>query len=388
MSEVILATGGDDEMQLNMGPHHPSTHGVLRFVVQSDGEIIRKVTPDVGYLHRSIEKIGERCTYQGYMPYTDRVDYLAAMFANEVWAMACERLMDVKVPPRAQLLRAVSCELNRIASHMIALGAMAMDVGAVTVFPYTLREREYINDFIEELCGARLTYNYHRIGGVSMDAPEGWDAKVLRWLDHFDPMMEEFDRLITYNDIFVRRLAGVAVCPRDEAVGFGLVGPNLRASGVDWDLRRDAAYGAYPELKFDVPFGVGRVADGKGGYHPIGVEGDCYARFWVRGIECRESSKIVRQCLEKLKDAPDAIEGELPRKIRPEGEACARVESVRGDLACYVIAAGKEEPYRVRFRTGSFNALSFIAAKSQGLYLADLVALIASLDIVAPEIDR
>ena len=175
MSDVVFTNEMDEEMILNMGPHHPSTHGVLRFIVQSDGEIIRKAVPDVGYLHRSIEKIGERCTYPGYMPYTDRVDYVAAMFANECWAMACEKLMGIEVPPRAQYLRVISCELNRIASHFaISLGTMAMDVGAVTPFPYALREREYINDFIEELCGARLTYNYHRIGGVSFDMPKGW----------------------------------------------------------------------------------------------------------------------------------------------------------------------------------------------------------------------
>jgi NADH-quinone oxidoreductase subunit D len=186
MTDMVFTNEMDDEMLLNMGPHHPSTHGVLRFIVQSDGEIIRKAVPDVGYLHRSIEKIGERCTYPGYMPYTDRVDYLAAMFANEVWAAACEKLMGIEVPPRAQYLRVISCELNRIASHFaISLGTTAMDVGAVTPFPYALREREYINDFIEELCGARLTYNYHRIGGFSFDMPNGWDDKVLKWIDHF-----------------------------------------------------------------------------------------------------------------------------------------------------------------------------------------------------------
>src|SRR5688500_15720445 len=213
-------------MILNMGPHHPSTHGVLRFIVYSDGEVIRKAVPDIGYLHRSIEKIGERCTYQGYMPYTDRVDYLAAMFANEVWARACEKLMDIPVPPRAQFLRVISCELNRIASHMIAVGAMAMDVGAMTPCPYALREREYVNDFIEELCGARLTYHYHRIGGVSFDMPPGWRDKVLFWLDHFEPTMAEYDRLITYNEIFVKRLANVCPVPLEMAVAWGLVGPN------------------------------------------------------------------------------------------------------------------------------------------------------------------
>jgi NADH-quinone oxidoreductase subunit D len=379
MSEVIFQTATGEEMALSMGPQHPSTHGVLRFIVHTDGELIRRVIPDVGYLHRSIEKIGERCTYQGYMPYTDRVDYLAAMFANESWAMACEKLMDIAVPPRAQYLRVMSCELNRIASHMIALGAMAMDVGAVTPFPYALREREAINDFIEELCGARLTYNYHRIGGVSFDYPKGWDAKVLKWLDHMEPTLGEFDRLITYNDIYVNRLKNVAVISKDEAIAYGLVGPNLRGSGLRWDLRKEDAYSVYGNLDFAVPVGTGQM----------GTVGDCWDRFWVRVEECRESLKILRQCFEKIKEHPENdILGKLPKKMKPDGEAYARVESARGDMGCYVIGAGKDEPYRARFRTGSFNAMGIVEAKSPGLFLADLVALIASLDVVAPEIDR
>ncbi len=379
MSEVIFTNEMDEEMTLNMGPHHPSTHGVLRFIISSDGEIIRKAIPDVGYLHRSIEKIGERCTYPGYMPYTDRVDYVAAMFANESWATACEKLMGITVPKRAQYLRVISCELNRIASHMIALGAMAMDVGAVTPFPWALRERERINDLIEELCGARLTYNYHRIGGVSFDLPKGWRDKALAFLDLFDPAMMEFDRLITLNDIYIKRLANVAVISAEEAVDWGLVGPNLRASGVPWDLRKADGYSVYPELEFDIPVGKGR----------FGTIGDCWDRFDVRVQECRESSKIVRQALDKIDEHPeDDLLGKLPKKLKPEGEAYSRVESARGDMGCYVIGKGAEEPYRARFRTGSFTAMGIIEAKSPGLFLADLVALIASLDVVAPEIDR
>src|ERR1041384_5485360 len=309
MSDVIFTNEMDEEMTLNMGPHHPSTHGVLRFVISTDGEIIRKAVPDVGYLHRSIEKIGERCTYPGYMPYTDRVDYLAAMFANEVWARACEKLMDIQVPQRAQWLRVISCELNRIASDMIAIGAMAMDVGALTPFPYAMREREYINDFVEELCGARLTYNYHRIGGVSFDMPKGWADKVKSWLDHFGPIMEEFDRLITLNDIFIKRLANVAVITAEEAIDWGLVGPKLRASGVPWDLRKADGYSVYSELDFDIPIGVGR----------FGTVGDSWDRFDVRVKECRESSRILRQCFDKIDEHPeDDILGKLPKKIKPE----------------------------------------------------------------------
>ena len=379
MSEVVFTNEMDEEMTLNMGPHHPSTHGVLRFIIQSDGEIIRKATPDVGYLHRSIEKIGERCTYPGYMPYTDRVDYVAAMFANECWATACEKLMGIEVPKRAQYLRVISCELNRIASHMIAVGAMAMDIGATTPFMWALREREYINDFIEELCGARLTYNYHRIGGVSFDMPKGWADKVKTWVDKFVPLMAEFDRLITVNDIYVKRLANVAVITGAEAKDWGLVGPNLRGSGVKWDLRKDDGYSVYPELEFDVPIGKGQ----------FGTVGDCWDRFYVRVEECKESGKILQQALEKIDEHPeDDILGKLPKKLKPDGEAYARVESARGDMGCYVIGRGAEEPYRARFRTGSFNAMGIIEAKSPGLFLADLVALIASFDVVAPEIDR
>jgi len=379
VTEVVFANEMDEEMTLNMGPHHPSTHGVLRFIIKSDGEILRKAIPDVGYLHRSIEKIAERNTYPGFMPYTDRVDYVAAMFANESWATACEKLMDIEVPQRAQYLRVISCELNRIGSHMVALGAMAMDVGAITPFPWTLRERERVNDLIEELCGARLTFNYHRIGGVSFDMPKGWRDKVLRFLDVFEPAMEEFDRLITNNDIYVKRLANVAVISAEEAKDYGLVGPNLRASGVDWDLRKEDGYSVYPELEFDVPLGTGAM----------GALGDCWDRFWVRCQECRESSKILRQAVDKIDEHPeDDVLGSLPRKMKPTGEAYSRVESARGDMGCFVIGRGKDQPYRARFRTGSFTAMGIIEAKSPGLFVADLVALIASLDVVAPEIDR
>jgi NADH-quinone oxidoreductase subunit D len=379
MSDVIFTNEMDEEMTLNMGPHHPSTHGVLRFIIQSDGEIIRKAVPDVGYLHRSLEKIAERCTYPGYMPYTDRVDYVAAMFANECWATACEKLMGIEVPKRAQYLRVISCELNRIASHMIAIGAMAMDIGATTPFMWALREREYINDFIEELCGARLTYNYHRIGGVSFDMPKGWADKVKTWVDKFVPLMEEFDRLITYNEIYIQRLANVAIISAKEAKDWGLVGPNLRGSGVKWDLRKDDAYSVYPDFEFAIPIGKGQ----------FGTVGDCWDRFYVRSEECKESGKILQQALAKIDEHPeDDLVGKLPKKIKPEGEAYARVESARGDMGCYVIGKGAEEPYRARFRTGSFTAMGIIEAKSPGLFLADLVALIASFDVVAPEIDR
>jgi len=369
-----------DEMTLNMGPHHPSTHGVLRFVLKTDGEIIRKAIPDIGFLHRSMEKIAEKVSYEGFMPFTDRIDYLAAMFANEAWARACEKLYDLQVPKRAQYLRVITAELNRIISHLISLGCYAMDLGAFTPFIQALREREFVNDFIEELCGARITYNYCRIGGVSFDMPDtGWKEKVLEWCDHFEPMIDEFDRLITYNDIFVKRTANIAVITGDEAIDWGLVGPNLRASGVDWDLRRDDAYGAYPEFDFNIPIGKG----------VLGTLGDCFDRFWVRIEEMRQSTRIVRQALLRIDDAPKGeIRGAVPKKFKAEGEAYAHVESARGDMGIYVVAAGKDQPYRVRVRTGSFTSMGIIEPKSPGLFIADLVALISSFDVIAPEIDR
>jgi NADH-quinone oxidoreductase subunit D len=381
MAEVIVTREQDgEEMTLNMGPHHPSTHGVLRFILKTDGEIIRKAIPDVGYLHRSIEKIGERNTYEQFMPYTDRVDYLASMFCNEVWATAVEKLHGVEVPMRAQYLRGITGELNRIISHLISLGCMAMDLGAFTPFIQALREREFVNDFIEELCGARLTYNYSRIGGVSNDLPhDNWKPRVLEWVDHFLPMVDEFDRLITYNEIFVKRAANIAVITGEEAIDWGLVGPNLRASGVKWDVRKDDPYGAYPLVDFEIPVGKGK----------LGTVGDSFDRFVVRVEEMRESAKIVRQLLQRIDEHPKGeIRGQLPKKLRATGEVYAHVESARGDLGCYIIANGKDEPYRVRFRTGSFTVMGIIEPKSPGLFVADLVALISSIDVVAPEIDR
>ncbi|MEK6606204.1 MAG: NADH-quinone oxidoreductase subunit D [Myxococcota bacterium] len=380
MPEIIFANqDSGEEMLLNMGPQHPSTHGVIRFIVRTDGEIMSEAIPDVGYLHRSIEKIAEKCTYEGFMPYTDRVDYVAAMTANECWAMAVEKLADIEVPRRGYYLRALSSELCRISSHCIALGAMAMDIGAITPFPYTLREREYINDLLEQICGARLTFNYHRIGGVGWDMPLGWDDKVLRWCDHFDGVVGEFDRLITNNELFIKRLANLCVVPRDEAIDWGFVGPNLRASGVDFDVRRDVPYSIYPSVKFDVPLGKGLM----------GAVGDCWDRFWVRVREWEQSVKIIRQALAQMN--AETKPGDFwnkPKKLKPKGEAYVRVEAARGDMGCYVIGDGSTNAYRAKFRTGSFNAMGIIRKKSHGVMVADLVALIASLDVVAPEIDR
>lgn len=336
---------------------------------------MREAIPDVGFLHRAIEKIAESVTYESFMPYTDRIDYVSAMTANHAWALAVEKLGSCEVPERAEYLRVIVSELNRISSHAICVGVMAMDIGAITPFPYLLREREVINDLFEELCGARLTYNYLRVGGVSKDLPKGWGDRCLKFLDHLECIFPELDRLITDNEIFINRCANVCVIHPDEAIAYGLVGPNLRASGVNFDLRRDVPYSVYPQLDFDVALGNGSM----------GTLGDCYDRFWVRCAEMKASSRIVRQCLEKLPEGPVYVK---PKRLRPTGEAASRVESSRGDMFCYVVGDGKPTPERVHFRTGSFNAMQIIHPKSKGVMIADLVALIASLDVIAPEIDR
>ena len=382
MDELVIQKLGpvsDEEMVLNMGPQHPSTHGVIRLVVKADGEIMKVALPVVGYLHRAIEKIGEIVTYPGFMPYTDRADYLAAMFANEGYALAVEKLMGLEVPARAQYCRAISCELNRIASHLISVGTMGQDIGALTPFVHALRERETINDLIEELCGARLTYNYHRIGGVAYDLPDGWADKCRRFLDHFEKNLDEYDRLLTWNEIYIKRLAGLGAIPPEMAIDYGLVGPNLRGSGVDWDVRRDIPYGCYPDFQFKVPVGKGWV----------GTVGDCFDRYYVRMLEMRESIVILRQALDKLPPG-EIMAPKVPKKMKPAaGETFSRVESARGEMGYYVVADGvSEKAYRIRIRTGSFLAMGIIEPLSRGMMIADLVALVASLDVVAPEIDR
>jgi len=366
-----------EDMTLNVGPQHPSTHGVLRFVVRTDGEVIREAIPDVGYLHRSIEKIGEKVTWHGYVPYTDRADYLAAMFANQGFCMAAERLGNIQVPRRAEFCRVIACELNRIASHLISVGTFGQDIGAITPFIHALRERETINNLMEEICGARLTYNYLRIGGVGFDLkPETCD-RIVEFLDHFELIVDEYNRLLSYNKIFVERLANIAPISKEDAFQYNLVGPNLRACGVRWDIRRDIPYSVYPELDFDVPVGIGDK----------GTLGDCYDRYMVRITEMIESCKILRQCVKMLPKGPPIAK--VAVKFRPPaGETYIRVEAPRGDMGFYVTSDGSEYAYRVRIRTGSFTAMSIVDKLSQGLMVADLIALIASLDVDAPEIDR
>jgi NADH-quinone oxidoreductase subunit D len=366
-----------EEMTLNMGPQHPSTHGVLRFVVKADGEVMREAVPDVGYLHRSIEKISEKVGYHGFMPYTDRVDYVAAMFCNQGWGMVCEKLADIKVPKRGEYCRVIAAEFNRIASHLLSVGTMILDIGATTPFFHAFRERENINDILEELCGARLTYNYMRIGGVAWDLPPGFIEKSIDFLDNFEPMLAEFNDLITYNTIYVARVADVAPISPELAINYNLVGPNLRASGVKYDVRCDEPYSVYPELEFEIPVGRGEM----------GTLGDSFDRYIVRIHEMTESCRILRQCFRQIPDGP--VIAKVPRKFKPPaGDAYIRVESARGDMGWYAVSDGSEFPYRCKVRTGSFAAMSIVDRISPGLMIADLVAVIASLDIVAPEVDR
>lgn len=368
----------DGEIVLNMGPHHPSTHGVIRLILTLDGEVIHTVTPDIGYLHRAIEKIAEKTTYYSFVPFTDRVDYLGAMFMNHGYAMAVEKLAGIEVSPRADYLRVLADEFNRIASHLIFMGTMTMDLGAYTPFLHALREREKINDIIEALCGARLTYNYIRVGGVSFDMPAGLAEKILKFLDGYKVFLDEFDRLITYNEIFVKRAVNVGIIPAEMAISYGLVGPNLRASGVNYDVRRDAPYGVYPELDFDVV-----VGDGK-----YGTVGDVFDRLLVRIAETVQSARLIRQVLQKMPAGP--IMSKLPRKLKVEAgkDAFSRVESARGDTLFYIVAGGGNTPHRLRIRTGSFTGLSVVPEISQGVMVADLVAIFASTDVIAPETDR
>lgn len=366
-----------EDMTLSMGPQHPSTHGVLRFVVRADGEVMKEAIPDIGYLHRSIEKIAEKTGWHGFLPYTDRVDYVAAMFCNQGWAMAAEKLAGIQVPKRGEYCRVLAAELCRLHSHLLSVGSMAMDIGAFTPFTHAIREREYLNDLFEELCGARLTFHYMRIGGVGWDVPPGWLDKVSMFLDRFEPLIDEYDALISYNKIFVERLANVAVITAAEAIDNNLVGPNLRGSGVRYDVRKDAPYSVYPDFEFEVPVGRGEV----------GTLGDSFDRYIVRMREMRESCRILRQAVKQMPDGP--VIAKVPRTFKPPaGDCYVRVESARGDMGWYVVSDGTAFPHRCKIRTGSFTAISMIQKLSRNLMIADLVAVIASLDLVAPEIDR
>jgi NADH-quinone oxidoreductase subunit D len=366
-----------DEILINMGPQHPSTHGVLRVILKTDGEVVTDATPDIGYLHRALEKIAERVTFAQYMPFTDRLDYLAAANCNCAWAWTVEKIAGIEVPERAEYIRVIVSELNRIASHLIAFGAFTADMGAFTPFLYGIRERERINDLFEMICGNRLTYNYARIGGISGDLPDDFLEKLTEFLDYFEPKIDEYNELISYNKIFVHRLANVGIISPEDAVAYGLVGPNLRGSGVKWDLRVDEPYSVYDRFDFDVIVGFGEK----------GTIGDAFDRYMVRIREMKECVKILRQAIDGLPDGP--VQAKVPRVFKPDaGEIYFRSENPRGELGFHLITDGTTNPYRVKIRTGSFTAMSIFNKVTRGLMIADIVAVIGSLDIILPEIDR
>jgi NADH-quinone oxidoreductase subunit D len=392
--EATTPTG--ERMKLSMGPQHPATHGVLRIVIEGDGEVVDSCTPDHGFLHRSIEKIGEKVEWEQFVPYTDRVDYVCAMNANLAYCVAVEKLLAtdpktaVVVPRRAECIRVLVAELNRISSHLIATGALAMDVGAYTPFLHGLAQRETVNDIFERLCGQRLTYNYVTIGGVAFDLHEGGPAEIARFLDELEEAMVRWNRLLTMNTIFRDRCAGVVPVTAEEAIAWGLVGPNLRASGVDWDLRRDEPYGIYGELELRVPTGQGFAGR-------RGKQGDCYDRHVVRLLEIQESVRLCRRVLELLpppaENKADPIGGhqaDVTRALKrpPKGEVHCRTEAPRGEMGYYIVSDGTRVPYRLRVRTGSFTAAGLFHKVMKGIFLADVVAVIGSFDIVVPEIDR
>jgi len=376
--EQELGSVHGEEMVLNIGPQHPSTHGVLRLKVHTDGEIITKIIPYIGYLHRCFEKHCENLTYEQAIPFTDRCDYIGSMNNNFGYAVAVEQLMEIKVPEKVEFIRVIVAEMNRIASHLLAIGTFGLDVGAFTPFLYCFRDRERILDLFEMLCGARLLYNYIWIGGVSHDFPVGWVEKTYEFLDYFEPKINEYNDLLTYNKIFIERSADVGVIPADVAISYGVTGPNLRGSGVRWDLRKDDPYGIYDRFEFDVPIGTGAM----------GSVGDCWDRYYVRVRELEECVKIIRQALDVLPRDGD-VHAALPKKIRPKaGHVYSRTESPRGDLGYYIASDGSDIPSRIKMRSPAFTALSCLNEISRGWMISDVIAILGSLDIVLGEIDR
>ncbi len=386
-----------EKLILNVGPSHPATHGVLRVVLELDGEIITKADPDVGFLHRGDEKIAENMHYNQFVPYTDRLDYLAPLANNVAYALAVEKLMGWTLPPRGQALRVLCCEIARLSSHLLGVGVYAMDVGAMTVFLYTFNEREKIYNLCEQLTGARFTTSYTRVGGQTRDMPPGFLAQVSKFLDEVEPVIDEMENLLTRNKIFMDRTVGVGVIPKERAIAYGMTGPNLRASGVPRDLRKDQPYLGYEQYDFDIP---------------IAEEGDCYARYQVRGEEMRQSVRILRQIIKTMPDGPINIvdpKSRLPEKDRvlmsmeelihhfivatqgidaPVGEVYFGAENPKGELGFYINSLGGGVPHRLKIRSPSFINLSILHELLPGHMMSDLPTILGSLDFVMGECDR
>jgi NADH dehydrogenase I D subunit len=386
------------ELTLNMGPQHPATHGVMRLVLELDGETVRKCTPYVGYLHRGVEKLAEHRTYLQILPLTDRLDYISAMSNNIGYCEAVERLFGIELPERTKYIRTIVAEMSRISNHLLWLATHALDIGAMTVFLYCFREREKILDLFERLCGARLTVTYPRIGGLKNDADPKWLEDVYAFTEEFPMRIGQYETLIDKNRIWLRRTKGVGVISAEDAISWGMSGPVLRGSGVPYDVRKTQPYGVYDRVQWDVP---------------TGRNGDIYDRYRVRMEELRQSNSIIRQCIEQIPEGPimaDAPKFTLPPKDRvlsdmehlihhfvlitkgpqtaPEGEIYVATEVPKGELGFYFVSDGSGRPYRMKIRSPSFVHISALPRLSEGGLVADIIANIGSIDIVLGECDR
>lgn len=367
-----------DRMRINMGPQHPSTHGVLKLEVEVAGEIVTEVVPHLGYLHRCFEKYCEKMTYQQILPYIDRMDYISAMNNEWPYIMALEKLMDIKVPEKVEYIRVILAELNRIANHQIAVATLGLDAGAFTPFLYFFRDREYILWILEKMSGARLLYNYFRVGGLEADIYPDFKEDCLKIVKQVRKTNKEVLDLLIYNKIFVQRTARVGILPADVAINYACSGPVLRGSGVKYDLRKDEPYSIYNRFDFDIPVGVGEV----------GVTGDCWDRNMVRMHEMEQSCRIIEQAVSQMPVEGD-VKALVPKKIRPpEGEIYMRAENPKGDLGFYIVSNGTDKPERIKARGTSFVNLSVIPEISKGYMFADLILILGSIDIVLGEVDR
>ncbi len=367
-----------EEMVVQMGPQHPSTHGVLRLEVTLDGEIVTDVKPHIGYLHRCFEKHCEAMSnYQQVIPYLDRLDYIAAISMEWSYVLAVEKLLKIQLPERVEYIRVIMAELQRIASHIIAIGTYGLDMGAFTPFLFLMRDREMILDIFERTCGARLLYNYFWIGGLSHDVPLDFIDRTRQFCNKFKKTIVEVNNLLSYNEIFIKRTANVGVLPADVAINFATSGPVLRGSGVNWDLRRDDPYSIYDKFNWEVQVGKGER----------GILGDCWDRYMVRCREMEQSVKIIEQALNQIPEGD--VKSAIPKRIRPNvGKMYVRTEAPRGELGIYLLSDGSTSPYRVKARSSCFVNLSVLPEISKGAMFADLVAIIGSIDIVLGEIDR
>ena len=361
-----------EEMILNMGPQHPSTHGVLRLVMTLEGETVTHCTPIIGYLHRGIEKILENRPYMGGIRYMDNVDYLSPMINETAFAGAVEQLMGIEIPHRAQYIRLITNEMQRIASHLVAVGTYMLDLGAFTPILFAFRDREGLLSMFEEVAGSRFNVNYMRVGGVLHDLPVGWLQRLEAWLDTFENSWKELDVLITGNEIFMKRTQGVGYIDPDQAIAYGMTGPILRASGIDWDLRVNRPYGAYREIPVKTV---------------VREDGDAFGRYMVRMYEMLESVRLIRIAMEKLPGGP--ISTRTPIALRPpRGETYFAVESSKGELGIYLISDGSEYPYRAKIRGPSFVNLQIVPELMRGHKMGDVVAILGSIDLVLGEVDR